>query len=425
MKRLEKLLNEIIDKYFKKMVGDIRELVKINSFLDENTSSEKVPFGHKIDEALQFVLNRGQDLGLKTKNLNGYAGFVEIGVGQEMVGILGHIDVVPEGKGWSVDPYSGEIKDGKLYGRGSIDDKGPVLACLYALKAIKESGLPVKKRARLIVGTDEETGGRCIKHYLQSEEKPSCGFSPDANFPIIYAEKGILRWELVKELKRENLRDFAGPIIKKIEGGTRVNVVPDYAEAHFYGMKVDSVKQRIREEEFDNEITVDSIPDGVLIKAQGISAHAMQPEEGLNAIQLLMQFLKYLEFNPSKAKKFIDFISSKLNMETDGKSLGLACRDEISGNLTLNTGIVDVDEKRAIIKFDIRYPVTKDANMIIQRLKEAASEDEVQINILQHKLPLNVDKDSLLIKKLQHVYEEMTGEEPALISIDQLVIVNR
>lgn len=414
---MEELLNQKMDEYYHNIVSDIQELIKIRSVLDEENSSEKAPFGREIDEALRFVLERGKELGLKTKNVDGYAGYIEIGTGQEMVGILGHVDVVPEGKGWSVDPYGGEIRDGRLYGRGSIDDKGPIVTCLYALKAIQESGLPTKKRARLIVGTDEETSGRCIKYYLQKEEKPVCGFSPDGNFPIIYAEKGILRFEIIKEFKANDMQKSTGPIIKSIKGGSRVNVVPDYAEAYIQGLKLDIIQNKIREKGLESKLTAQHINDGVLVKAYGVSAHAMQPENGLNAIQLLMVFLKCLDFGPSEAKQFIDFISSKLKMETDGECLGIACQDEISGNLTLNTGIIDVDDKRAIIKFDIRYPVTEDASRIIQRLKEVALEAKAQFNILQHKPPLHVDKDSFLIKKLQHVYKEMTNEDPVLISI--------
>ncbi len=414
---MEKLLNQKIDEYFDKIVLDTQEFIKIKSVLDEKSSNEKAPFGHEIDVALRFVLERGKKLGLKTKNVDGYVGYIEIGTGLEMVGILGHVDVVPEGKGWSVDPYDGEIRDGKLYGRGSIDDKGPIMACLYALKAIQESGLPTKKRARLIVGTDEETSGRCIKYYLQKEEKPVYGFSPDGNFPIIYAEKGIIRFEIVKEFKANDMQKPTGSTIKSIKGGSRVNVVPDYAEAYIQGLKLDIIQNKIREKGLESKLAAENIRDGVLIKANGVSAHAMQPEEGLNAIQLLMEFLKCLDFGPLEAKQLIDAISSKLKMETDGELLGIACQDEISGNLTFNTGIIDVDDKRAVIKFDIRYPVTEDANKIIQRLKKSALEAKAQFNMLQHKPPLHVDKDSFLIKKLQHVYKEMTNEDPVLISI--------
>ena len=189
---MEDILNRMIDRYFDEMVTSLQEFIGYRSLLDNTQLKEPFPFGKAIDDALKYILKKGEDFQLKTKYMDGYAGYIEVGKGSDMVGILGHVDIVPEGEGWSVHPFSGEIIDDKLYGRGSIDDKGPVLAVLYGLRAIKESGLPVKKRGRLIIGTDEETGGRGIKHYLANEEIPIYGFSPDAKFPIIYAEKGIL-----------------------------------------------------------------------------------------------------------------------------------------------------------------------------------------------------------------------------------------
>lgn len=414
---MEQVLDKAIEGYFDMMVADLQQLIKIRSVLDEENHKAGAPFGDKIDEALKFVLDRGKALGLEAQNVDGYAGYVEIGSGKEMVGILGHVDVVPEGSGWSVAPYGGEIKNGKLYGRGSIDDKGPIIACLYALKAIKESGLPTKRRARLILGTDEESGGRCIKYYLNKEEKPVYGFSPDGNFPIIYAEKGILRFELARDFRQQDPGKSDCPVIETIKGGTRVNVVPDYAEAHFSNATLDSIEQAIKEKGFEKKITAEKTSFCVLVRAYGMPAHAMQPEEGVNAVQLLLCFLKDLNFGPEDVKQFINFLANKLNMETDGKTLGIACQDEISGSLTLNVGIANYENRRASIKFDIRYPVTIDAGVIIKKLEDFSLEAGAEFKINQHKLPLHVDKDSPLIKKLKSVYEEMTGEDPVLISI--------
>jgi len=414
---LEQILDKAIEEYFDMMVTDLQKLIKIRSVLEEDNSRSGAPFGDKIDEALNFVLDRGKALGLETKNVDGYAGYIEIGSGKEMVGILGHVDVVPEGSGWSVDPYGGEIKDGKLYGRGSLDYKGPIIACLYALKAIKESGLPIQRRARLIIGTDEETGGRCIKYYLDKEEKPAYGFSPDANFPIIYAEKGILRFSLEKEFKQQGLETTNCPIIETIKGGTRVNVVPDYAEAHLSHVMFDSVQQAIKEKGLNNWIKAEETSSGVLIKAFGVPAHAMQPKEGINAIQLLLCFLKELDFGPYDVKLFINLLANKLDKETDGRTLGIECQDEISGKLTMNVGTINYENMRASIRFDIRYPVTEDAGIIIKKLEDFSLEAGAKFKIDQHKPPLHVNKDSLLIKKLKKVYEKMTGEDAVLLSI--------
>jgi succinyl-diaminopimelate desuccinylase len=411
---VEHILNIKIDEYFDELVKNLQEFIKIPSVLDEEKMDESFPFGPKIDEALRWILKKGEELGLKTKNVDGYAGYVEIGNGPEMVGILGHIDVVPAGTGWSVDPFEGQIKEGKLYGRGSIDDKGPTLAVLYALKAIEDSHLPVSKRARFIIGTDEETGARCIKHYLEKEEQPVCGFSPDAEFPIIYAEKGILRFELIK-----NFDDSPGSevILKKIRGGTRVNVVPDYAEAVIEGVDDQKIESKIREHGLAGKIYIEKSLEGVILKAKGISAHASYPGDGENAIQILLNFLTLIDFGGKEAKTFIDAVAGRLKMESDGKTLGISCSDEISGALTINLGVADFYEKRGSLKFDIRYPVTEDGNDIIANLKKAFDDLGAEFLINQHKLPLYVEPENGFIKKLQGVYKEMTGDEPKLLSI--------
>lgn len=411
---MEDILNIKIDEYFDELVKNLQEFIKIPSVLDEEKMDESFPFGPKIDEALRWILKKGEELGLKTKNVDGYAGYVEIGNGPEMVGILGHIDVVPAGADWSVDPFSGEIREGKIYGRGSVDDKGPILAVLYALKAIEDSRLPVSKRARLIIGTDEENGARCIKHYLEKEETPVCGFSPDAEFPIIHAEKGILRFELTKSFD-EGPR--SGANLKRIRGGTRVNVVPDYAEALIADVTLKDLVSKIEEKELESKLKIEETPEGIVVKAKGISAHASYPGDGENAIQILLNFLTLIDFGGKEAKTFIDAVAGKLKMESDGKTLGISCSDEISGALTINLGVVDFDEKRGSLKFDIRYPVTGDGNDIIANLKKAFDDLGAEFLINQHKLPLYVEPENEFIKKLQGVYKEMTGDEPKLLSI--------
>lgn len=411
---MEDIFNRKIDEYFNEMVKNLQEFIKIPSVLDEAKSGEGFPFGPKIDEALRWILNKGDEFGLKTKNLDGYAGYIEIGNGKEMIGILSHVDVVPAGAGWSVDPYGGEIKEGKIYGRGSIDDKGPTVAVLYALKAIKESNLPVSKRARLIIGTDEESGARCIKYYLEKEELPICGFSPDAEFPIINAEKGILRFELVKSFG-ERLR--SGTYLKRLKGGTRVNVVPDEAEALIEGTVLEEIISKIKESNMKDKLRAEETPEGIVVKAKGVSAHASYPEDGENAIQILFNFLNRIDFVDDELKKFINSLVAKLKMEVDGKTLGISCSDEISGNLTINLGVADFDEKQGSLKFDIRYPVTVDGNGIIEKLKKAFDDLGAEFLINQHKLPLYVDAGADFIKKLQYVYKEMTGDEPRLLSI--------
>lgn len=195
------ILDQYVDILKDELVKSTQEIIKIKS--TEGEPKPGMPYGEGPGKALEKALMIADSLGFKTKNVDGYVGYAEYGEGDEMVGVLGHLDVVPEGDGWDYPPYGAEIHDGKIYGRGATDDKGPIMASLYALKAIKDSGLKLSKRVRILFGTNEETGSKEIEYYLKHDEAPTIGFTPDANYPVIYAEKGITMFEVVKDfLKR-------------------------------------------------------------------------------------------------------------------------------------------------------------------------------------------------------------------------------
>lgn len=137
------------------------------------------------------MMELGKKDGFTAKEVGNVAGHLEYGQGEELVGVLGHVDVVPVGDGWTNGPFEPTLRDGKLYARGVADDKGPTIAGYYALKIIKELGLPLSRRVRIIIGSDEESGMSCVERYFETEEQPTLGFVPDAEFPIIHAEKGI------------------------------------------------------------------------------------------------------------------------------------------------------------------------------------------------------------------------------------------
>jgi succinyl-diaminopimelate desuccinylase len=409
---VEKILNEIIDKTFADLLRDTQEMLSIKSVLDESSIREGAPFGNGITEALETMLSRASAMGLQTKNIEGYAGYVQLGAKGEQVAILAHLDVVPAAGEWLVPPYSAQVVNGKLYGRGSIDDKGPAMACLYALKAIKDSGLAISKRARLILGTDEESFSRGIKYYLQKEEAPACGFSPDAEFPIIHAEKGIIHFIYRLELKEQDAN------IISLEGGTRINVVPDLAKALVSHVTKDAVVGNIKSLGLEKYFTVEIDVKGIKITSRGISGHASLPQKGYNAIQNMLQLSAVLfPKNDTPLNKFITYFAKHLKMETNGISLGIFCQDEISGELTINTAIIDVDANKAIMKFDIRYPVTCDGEKILQKLRALAGKLDTDFELIQHMEPLYVEKDSPFIKVLQETYKDCTGEEPALLAI--------
>jgi len=409
---VEKILSEIIDKTFADLLRDTQEIISIKSVLDESSIKEGAPFGTGIAQVLETMLSKASDMGLQTKNFEGYAGYAQLGAKGEQVAILAHLDVVPAVGEWLVPPYSAQIIDGKLYGRGSTDDKGPAMACLYALKAIKDSGLAISKRARLILGTDEESFSRGIKYYLQQEEAPACGFSPDAEFPIIHAEKGIMHFLYRLELKEPDVN------IISLEGGTRINVVPDLANALVAHVTKEAVADNIKALGLGKYFTVEIDVKGIKITSRGISGHASLPQKGYNAIQNMLQLLTVLfPKNDTPLNKFITYFAKHLKMETNGISLGIFCHDGISGELTINTAIIDVDANKAIMKFDIRYPVTCDGEKILEKLRTLAVKLDADFELIQHMEPLYVEKDCPFIKVLQETYKDCTGEEPALLAI--------
>ena len=403
-------LNRYIDEHFDQLVRDTQELVSVESTLDESTAGPGAPFGTGIQKALSLALKKGKDMGFNVRNYDGYAGYIQYGTSGEQAAILAHIDVVPAIGQWIVPPYSAQIVDNRLYGRGSVDDKGPLVACLYAMKAIQESGLPVRNHLRMILGTDEETLARGIYYYLDRDDPPAFGFSPDAEFPVIHAEKGTIRY--LYHLPP------ADQDILSIHAGSRLNVVPDQAEARLAHISPEQVQALISSLNTRATSTARAEGSDTIVEVQGLASHACYPAEGINAIQALLLLIKKLyPAQDTPLKEALAGLSDLLQEETDGVSMGIACTDEVSGALTLNTAILTVDDTASQIKFDIRYPVTHDGNEILKQLEEIESKILAKYELIQHKPPLYVEKDRPFIKALQKAYQESTGQEPRCISI--------
>ena len=407
---MQEQLNRYIDEHFEELLRDTQDMVRARSDLDESTTADGAPFGAGIRQALELILKKGEALGFETRNYDGYAGHIQYGHDGAQVGILAHVDVVPAIGEWVTPPYDAEILGDKLYGRGSVDDKGPLVACLYAMKAIKECGLPIKNHARLILGTDEETLARGIYYYLDREDPPAFGFSPDAEFPIIHAEKGTIRF--LYHLPRTDA-DILG-----LQAGSRLNVVPDQATARLAHTSAAAVSSLAEGLHTKAEFTVFDEGEVTVVQVKGVASHASYPAEGVNAITALLLLLKSLYPQPDTAiKKALAELSELLKEETDGQSLGIACTDEVSGALTLNTAILCVGGGDNQIKFDIRYPVTHDGKELLAKLEAAGKVIGGKYELIQHKPPLYVEKDRPFIKALQKAYQESTGQEPVCISI--------
>lgn len=402
------------------IVRATQELVQIPSI--ESVPEPGAPFGKEIKKCLDKTLEICGKLGMKTENFDGFAGHAEYGEGDEIVGILVHVDVVPEGSGWSHNPYGGEIADGKIYGRGTNDDKGPAAAAIYALKAVMESGVKFNRRVRIIIGCDEESGRwACMKHYFKHAEQPMCGFSPDADFPIINREMGILIFHLEKEFERNEESCCGGLRIKRIHGGNKVNMVPEYCECELemkkdFSERIEKTAEYMRDK-LGAKLEISIENDKCIIKSYGVSAHGGTPEKGINAISQLISFICKLPLCVSEQTAYINFLDTHIGLETDGKSFGVAMSDQVSGKLVFNLGTIDISEEKGDVGINIRYPVTKKGNDVYNVLKEKSSEAGIKVIEGDGKDPLYVPADNFMIKILQKVYEDVTGEKAELIAI--------
>lgn len=264
-----------MEKYQNELLKDTLELLSFDG--EEGKPLPGAPFGEGNRQCLDWFLSKAESFGFQTKNLDGYCGVADIGEG-EAFGILGHLDTVPVGDGWTHNPY-GEISGDVIYGRGVVDDRGPMLACLYAVKSLLDEGLIPKKRIRFIVGCNEETGWRCIKHFNTVEKMPDTGFSPDADFPVINCEKGIATITFEK--------NYSGNV--EISGGTRPNVVPNVCTARI----PDTADNLTIIEKSGLEY---EIKDGrIVVTAHGKAAHAATPALGDNAIVKLLKALSDID----------------------------------------------------------------------------------------------------------------------------------
>lgn len=377
--------------YFQKAVRSIVEAVKIDS--TESAGMEGMPFGEGVHKALMLCLNKATECGFKSVNLDGYVGYSDYGKG-DMFGILGHVDVVPIGEGWSHE--QGEIADGVLYGRGVMDDKGPMLLCLYAIKELIDEGYEPVKTIRMIWGADEESGWKCIEHYNKVAVMPSIGISPDADFPVIFAEKGIVHYTLVLPKISKSIID--------IKGGMRVNMVPNQAIAT---LKLNNeIKQIIDNlpKEFVVNIEKDEL---VVIEAKGVSAHGSHPDKGENAITKLLQYLSIIDKN-------LLSVYQKLR-SINGESCELNIQDDVSGKLTLNIGLINLINDNYEIELDIRYPISYEREFILEKLQKSIKDANI-IESMNH-ASLFVEKDSELVTTLMNAYTKVTGDNTEPISI--------
>lgn len=402
-------LDTYIDEYRDEIIQKVQELIRIPSL--EGEPKPGYPFGEGPTRALEYALDLGERLGFKVANLDGYAGYAEIGEGEETIGILAHLDVVPAGDSWTYPPFEGQIHNGRIYGRGAIDNKGPAIGAMYAMKAVVEAGIPLDKKVRIIFGTDEETQWRGIDYYLEREPMPDFGLVPDANYPVIHGEKGILTIALTREFddRREPYN------IEYIRGGDRDNMVPDRCICSFSkGDNIAKILTHLKSFKeysgYDLRANINSDGNTLSIESIGKSAHGSMPDLGINAIGQVMAFLCTLGLGDGTMEEFILFLNNKIGMDFSGKAMGIAGSDDVSGDLTLNLGIVDIDGDSGRAVINIRYPVTFQLDTIMDGIYGAVEEYGMDVQVISHKAPLYVPKDDPLVSQLLEIYGQLTGQ---------------
>lgn len=400
------MFDETIENSKNEIINTLCELIKFPSVSDESGTSQ-YPFGEECNNVLNYVLELGNSMGFKTKNIDAYCGYIEFGEGEELVGIIGHLDVVPANieDGWTTPPFTPSIRDNKLFGRGSIDDKGPVVSALYAMKAIKDS-LSVSKRVRLILGLNEEKSWKCINYYKSHEEHPTIGFSPDANFPGIYAEKGIMSVQLKNKFE---IKDYT--ILEINCKNNAINVVPKYCSIKL--KKNYTANSNLKETE---NIKLTESDDTLLIEAFGISAHSAHPELGKNSIKILVEYLiNNFEFTDSYLKTLYEI--GLFDIESPRFMSNTKLEDE-SGILTSNVAILEYINNELIIYINLRVPVSIALDEIFFKytnLKSTFSNLDVQKLGIQE--PLFVEKDNYLVKTLVDIFNKKTNSSSLPIAI--------
>lgn len=364
------------------------DLVRIPSVCEEGGGG--YPFGEAIDQALHKALQIAAGLGFHTQyGDGGYYGFADLGEGQEMLGILGHLDVVPPGRlsDWTNDPFEPVEKDGMLYGRGTQDDKGPMLAALFAVKALMDAGVRFNMRIRFIFGTDEETLWRCIKRYTEKEEIPTFGFSPDSRFPVTYAEKGLL------QLKLEASNESG----MRLTGGSAFNAVPD--SILYEGVRQEDLADKLDRLGFEYE----RYEDGIEVK--GRAAHAMIPEEGINAIARLCIALNATGIQ----SKAINFVAQEIGQDPYATRIFGDCADEPSGQLKFNVGKIELGQTEQLF-IDMRLPVTVSKDEIVKALSAAAARYGLEYKEFDWLASSYLPLDHFMVTTLMNVYRKHSGD---------------
>ncbi len=401
IERLQSWLRE----HESELLDDYRRLLKFPSI--ESDALPNAPFGQANRDALDFMLELGKRWGMKTKDLEGFAGYAEFGEGEKLIMSLGHLDVVPVSDGWKHQPFGAEIDGEYVYSRGAVDDKGPTMASFYAMRAIQECFPDVPARMRSVFGCDEESGFKCIERYVQTEEAPTYGVAPDSGWPLYHAEKGIANLLVGVPLPKGNLT------LLEISGGQRPNIVIDLCSCR---LQVSATyKPHVLEliaDSWDRNIETSWENDEILkVTAIGKASHGAWPFGGDSAAIRLLRFI--VELSPLEQEKAYSDLFELTHIS--GSGLGAHGWDEVSKDLTCNLGIVETKDDKAEFTFNIRYPVTWKGNDLRDKVLARLGELEGAYELIEFtdSPPLYFPLDHPMVRVISEVYKEESGEDRA------------
>lgn len=394
------LFGDKILKYKEELLADLNTLISFES-VDAVKDDE-------CEKALDFILKKAKAFRLEAEKVTDKSGHVKLGQGGKSCAVLSHLDVVPAGNNWTVNPFSLTEKDGRYYGRGIADDKGAALVNLYCLRALKENNVEGKNTLTAIYGTAEETGMKDMEGYFAKMPLPDLAFTPDSDYGICYAEKGILHLEVSTPLNDAT-------ILTQFHSGKAINAVPDMAYVMLDSSSYDEQTLMRFADASDGNFEFNYTIDGLMIISRGKAAHACEPEKGYNAAASLVDLISHA-YHMDELGSICSFVHYAINKETNGRSLGIKMNDSVSGALTVNLGNVHIEGNEAKAQIDIRYPVTVNGEYVIRQFKKVAMNNNLNVKVINHELPLYVEKESELIAELSQAYESVMGEKPELYS---------
>lgn len=398
------------------LVETIREIVVVPSVGGE-APCPGAPFGPGPKAALDVFVEIAKRMGFRAWAFEDQVGIAEFGDEScpEMIAVLAHVDVVPPGDGWSCDPWQGKIEDGFLYGRGVADDKGPAISALFALKALREEGVRLKRRVRVLVGTNEELGSRAVARYVESgQELPVAGFTPDSGFPLVHGEKGIVNVTCHLPFTT----DKNGTRILSIDAGVASNAVPDHAEAVLAVPESSRARFDRALAEFaaprDAKLSARDNPDGtVTVVTDGLAFHGARPQWGSNAAAFMTKVLRLLDVDGEQMRA-LEKLDRLIGAQTRGENLGMMLYDDPSGFSSLCWGILKTEADRLKFTVNYRFPVTYQLDTVRKKLLSALRDQGIETSDVWGARPLYMPADSELVKKLMRVYREETGDLKSL-----------